>query len=356
MAETELPEDVTVNILCWLPVKSLIRFTSVSKRWRFIILSDPKFASSQFNAARQRRTFCTGAPQLESLDVDGTASFGHPSSVRKLSLPLERRGSRDVTLLGSCNGLVFLAFDSCYFYIWNPATRFFRELPDPGFPDHVCQVLTYGGVGYLSATEDYKVFATSYGLYPDGDSYVDTAQTKMFSYRAHFWKTVRGSAHYKCFAKGILLNEALHWAKSNEIIAFDFAPEKFRTMRMPDVDDQNDVAFGYVGVSEGCLCVCGYLRGGHDSVDYWVMREYGVDSSWTKLFNISSAGPGRYGDWLVMESCTVAVKGAIGFHHWLLVEIDHQQKAANGVYTVPGIINCYPSMIPYEDTLLRIND
>ncbi|KAL6202870.1 hypothetical protein ACLB2K_026574 [Fragaria x ananassa] len=39
MAVTDLPEDVMVNFLTWLPVKSLIRFTSVSKQWRFIILS-----------------------------------------------------------------------------------------------------------------------------------------------------------------------------------------------------------------------------------------------------------------------------------------------------------------------------
>ncbi|XP_004291544.1 PREDICTED: putative F-box protein At1g19160-like [Fragaria vesca subsp. vesca] len=37
MAVTDLPEDVMVNILSWLPVKSLIRFTSVSKRWRHIV-------------------------------------------------------------------------------------------------------------------------------------------------------------------------------------------------------------------------------------------------------------------------------------------------------------------------------
>ena len=179
MAESDLPEDVTMSILCWLPVKSLIRFTSVSKRWRFIILSDPKFATSQSNAARQRKTLGRRlifaaeasrlASQLVSLDLADTASFGHPSSsVRHLTLPFERLGGgppRDVRafrLLGSCNGLVFVAFAVSRFYIWNPATGFFKELPKPGFP-HSCRELTYYGAGYLSATDDYRVFATSYG-------------------------------------------------------------------------------------------------------------------------------------------------------------------------------------------------
>ncbi|KAL6200610.1 hypothetical protein ACLB2K_030391 [Fragaria x ananassa] len=50
-----LPEDVVVNILCRLPVKSLIRFSCVSKRWRSIIISDSQFAKSTFQLASQSK-------------------------------------------------------------------------------------------------------------------------------------------------------------------------------------------------------------------------------------------------------------------------------------------------------------
>ncbi|KEH16639.1 F-box and associated interaction domain protein [Medicago truncatula] len=38
-----LPSDLIMQILSWLPVKFLIRFTSVSKHWKSLIL-DPNFA------------------------------------------------------------------------------------------------------------------------------------------------------------------------------------------------------------------------------------------------------------------------------------------------------------------------
>ncbi|XP_004308254.1 PREDICTED: F-box protein CPR30-like [Fragaria vesca subsp. vesca] len=343
MAESDLPEEVMMSILCWLPVKSLIRFTSVSKRWRFIILSDPQFAASQFEAARQRKTlvprliFSTNAPQLESVDVADTASFGHPSTIRLLSLPLEQqRGPpRDVRLLGSCNGLVFVAFDavSC-FYIWNPATGFFKELPEPGFTNG--QELMYHGVGYLSATDDYRVFAATYGLRQDRDedededegNWVETEEMKMFSSRAH----------------GVIL-------------AFDFALEEFRTMRLPDTDDSDyeyGVNFKNVGVSEGCLCVCSKLS--ERSVNFWVMREYGVDDSWSKLFNFTHGVPDLYGNFLVMGSCTVASNWDMPLHQ-ALVKIDHKQEKEIGTYIIQSSWhNSSLNMFSYEESLLRIND
>ncbi|XP_004306577.1 PREDICTED: F-box protein CPR30-like isoform X1 [Fragaria vesca subsp. vesca] len=372
MAETDLlPEEVMLSILCLLPVKFLIRFTSVSKRWRFIILSDPQLATSQLNRARQlkalgpRLIFLTNAPQLESLDLADTASFGHPSSVRKLSLPFERHARRDVTILGSCNGLVCVAFDASYFYIWNPATRFFMELPEPGFPD-VCQQLTFHGVGYLSATDDYRVFATSYGAYPDeyGYSYEEAEEMKMFSSRSRVWKAIRHPAGHdtRSSNQGTLLNERLHWFSwwrmmDPLILAFDLATEEFTTMRLPEQFKPEELPNGIIfivdfcclGITDGCLCACDYLRA--DSVDFWVMREYGVDDSWTKLFNFSSDGPGRCGDWLIMESCTVAVKSP----YWSLVKIDHKQEEEVGMYMLQGN-KCCLSMTPYQETLLRIND
>ncbi|XP_062017006.1 F-box protein CPR1-like [Rosa rugosa] len=187
MAESDLPEDVIVNILSWLPVKSLIRFTSVSKRFRSIILFDPKFARSQFKAACQLKTlgrrllFSTDTPQLESLDLDAPW-FGDISSVRKLSFPL-KEPAFDVRLLGSCNGLVFVAVVVCddfKLYIWNPLMGFFKELPQPG----LSTLPVYYGVGYLSATDDYKLFAGSYGK-----------EIEMFSLRAHVWKTIQNPGY-----------------------------------------------------------------------------------------------------------------------------------------------------------------
>ncbi|KAL6142034.1 hypothetical protein ACLB2K_060318 [Fragaria x ananassa] len=92
MEEANLPEEMIVLILTLLPAKSLIRLTCVSKRFHSIILSDPKFAKSQFQAARDRKTldhtliYSVKGPRFGSLDL-GTPSFGDPSSARNLNLP-----------------------------------------------------------------------------------------------------------------------------------------------------------------------------------------------------------------------------------------------------------------------------
>ncbi|PRQ30428.1 putative F-box associated interaction domain-containing protein [Rosa chinensis] len=157
------------------------------------------------------------------------------------------------------------------------------ELPKPGFSDGLW--LRYYGAGYLSATDDYKVFAASY------DVNGPTREMKMFSLRAHVWKTIQHPGHDKASDEGSLLNdEAIHWSVGNEILAFDFEQEEFRTVCLPDHHDiQDPFGVSYVGVSEGCLCVCGHRRGVYiyKSVDFWVMREYDVCDSWTKLFNLS---------------------------------------------------------------------
>ncbi|RHN59202.1 putative F-box domain-containing protein [Medicago truncatula] len=55
-----LPRELIIQILMWLPVKSLIRFKCVCKLW-FSLISDPHFANSHFQltaAANTPRIMC----------------------------------------------------------------------------------------------------------------------------------------------------------------------------------------------------------------------------------------------------------------------------------------------------------
>ncbi|KAL6206048.1 hypothetical protein ACLB2K_023299 [Fragaria x ananassa] len=351
MAETDLPEDVMVNILCWLPVKSLIRFTSVSKRWCFIILSDPKFAASQFKAARQQKTlgrrliFSTDAPQLESVDLDDTPPYG-----RKLSFPFEQTEDIDFKLLGSCNGLVFVAVDDTNFYIWNPSTGVSMQFPEPGFYD--AKGLQCYGVGYVSATDDYKVFAAAYHMEEEEDV------MKMFSLRTNVWKAIQHPGQ-EAGSTATLLNLTLHWVSWKVILAFDLAQEEFTTMRVPvnaQPDYDVDIFPDLIGVSKGCLCISVHARRVGGSVDFWVMREYGVYDSWTSYTYTPADGLGLYLRFLVFETCTVAVKKGGSHTRLLLVKIDQEQETELGMYMHQGYWHYGFDMIPHEDSLLWITD
>ncbi|XP_062004576.1 F-box protein CPR1-like [Rosa rugosa] len=357
----DLPEDIIVNILTWLPVKSLIRFTSVSKRLHSIILSDPKFAQSQLKAARQQKTLSrrllvsTDAFQLESLHLDHTPSFGEPSSVRKFSFPFQPQWSGMSSyfkLLGSCNGLVFVAVDEALFYIWNPSIGFLKQLPDPGFSLNK-NVLAYYGVGYLSATDDYKVLVASYSFREGG------LQVQVFSLTTHLWQRIEppGGSDIELDLQGTLSNDALHWLNysidEDEIVSFDLAVQEFRRMRLPNFD-RDGKSFSYLGVCGGCLCASRYLDGACDSIDFWVMKEYDVSDSWTMLFSLKLSHPPELNscstEFLVVESSTVAANWtAEGFE---LIRIDHKEDEKLGQYMLKGNQIC---MIEYEESLLWIS-
>ncbi|XP_050369191.1 LOW QUALITY PROTEIN: putative F-box protein At5g62060 [Argentina anserina] len=188
---TYLPEDVIVKILeRLLPIKSLIRFTCVLKRWKFFILSDPQFAKSHFQIASQQQTL----------------------SYRLLIFsPFSKSG-----------------FESLDF---NTPSSSSRELICPFRLTKTVVNIYFSGFGYVSAIDDYKVLIVRNNDHRAG----------VFSLRANTWKII------ECFSPsglhldendGVLLHEALHWFdfEKLDIVAFDLAKEEFRRMSMPAVD------------------------------------------------------------------------------------------------------------------------
>ncbi|KAL6222687.1 hypothetical protein ACLB2K_006078 [Fragaria x ananassa] len=361
MAETQdLPEEIILNIFSRLPVKSLIRFTSVSKRLHFIILSDPKFAQSQHKAARfsRRLLVSTDAPQLESLPLDAdTPSFGDPSSVRRLTLPFLHQPGGYVHLLGSCNGLVFLSAYKTFYYVWNPSLGFVKKLPESYATLSNREAHVFYGVGYLSATDDYKVLVASYDftelqldITEDMSSIVE-----MFSLRTHTWERIESSVGFDVepYCQGTLSNDALHWLnfydEEHGIVCFDLAAKEFRGMWLPHFDNDGK-SIRSLGVCEGCLCVSRYAEGVCDSVDLWVMKEYGVSDSWTTLFCLKVPDPPVWLEFgrklLVVECSTFAVEGC------QLIRIDHKENRKVDQYMLKGILMC---MVEYEESLLWIS-
>ncbi|XP_062013861.1 F-box/kelch-repeat protein At3g06240-like [Rosa rugosa] len=263
----DLPEDIVVKILCRLPVKTLIRFTCVSKRWRFIIISDPQFAKSHLQLALQQGNlsqrihpiFVCESPQFQSWE------HSFKGSVIRLSFPsveceqLVRTTCNGLVLLGDSyiTGLVALS-------ICNPSTGFVRKIPSPRMPDYMDENgerqrldFVISGFGYVSSTDDYKlVFVIP------GDS--THFHVYIFSLRANSWKVIEAphlSSPDCGHEVGTLLNEAIHWINYRSgvsdpasMYAFDLAEEEFREMTLP-VWFPKDETYVRVLSSGGCLCM-----------------------------------------------------------------------------------------------------
>lgn len=386
MASNTLPEEIAVQILTRLPVKSLIRFTSISKWWHYIIISDPQFAKAQFELAYKKqslshRLLISSKSQLQSLDLEAP-SFGDDSSVRKLTCPFKLLGRRLVNLLGSCNGMVFVAFGLREkFYVWNPTTGFVQKLPAPGFATEEDSEYELGislaflgyqycGFGYVSANDEYKVFVSSFL-----SDY--TFDVEIFSFRTKIWKRVQAhplfsNAEIRLFdrnVKGTLSNEAVHWlrrmvgeaSRRYAIIAFDLAKEEFREVPLPNLtkDDEHDSFSRNVGVLlGGCLCVSSYKEHCSKYSQLWVMMEYGVGVSWTKLYKFETVDQRVhripqifYGE----SGITIRSNG----EEKELMRIDRKKESLDEVAVCSGryrleVGDC--DMVEYDESLLWLND
>ena len=200
-------------------------------------------------------------------------------------------------MVGSCNGLVCLAqrgkhsTASDAIYLWNPSIRKFKRLPDScsNGQDFGFSI----GFVYLSKTNDYKVVKL----------WGTPVVAEVYTLSSDSWRKVEISLRSKVVVSGIepsplFFSGALHWfAYHSEgevefqdptmILSFDVDNEKFGEMALPDGD-----AVGLF-VFKGNLAVfsCGYPEnndGLHSDAHclIWVMRDYGVDESWNKLFPI----------------------------------------------------------------------
>ncbi|GAB2231571.1 hypothetical protein Drorol1_Dr00010579, partial [Drosera rotundifolia] len=119
-----LPSDILFDILARLPIKSIIRFMSVSKAWKTMI-KDPAFIKL-YNEIH--------ADELSP----NTLIFEHEESLWSIDLdnkrerrcqPLNRR-REDSLLVGSCNGLLCYSSDKGeHVAILNPMTRTRFVLP-----------------------------------------------------------------------------------------------------------------------------------------------------------------------------------------------------------------------------------
>ncbi|KAK2644508.1 hypothetical protein Ddye_019703 [Dipteronia dyeriana] len=96
-----------------------------------------------------------------------------------------------------------------------------------------------------------------------------------------------------CNVKGVPLNGALHWLAYHDraspnlfIVAFDLDEEKFKTFPLPDnviTKDNHDWAYSF-GICGGCLCLL--IEKEYPALQLWIMKEYCVKRSWTKISTV----------------------------------------------------------------------
>ncbi|XP_058181103.1 F-box protein CPR1-like [Rhododendron vialii] len=158
-------------------------------------------------------------------------------------------------------------------------------------------------LGYDSINDDFKVVAA---VHPKRDVH---STVHVFSSKLSSWKSIEDFG-YSCrlFGRGSVLNGPPHWFAHGStdielryfrIACFDVMEEKFKEVPTPIYEVESHLF--KVGVLDGCLCT---VDSRLESLNVWVMKEYGVKESWTKLFVVSNVPPNVPGESFI-NYCTL---------------------------------------------------
>ncbi|XP_074283789.1 F-box protein CPR1-like [Silene latifolia] len=253
-----LPYDLIIHeIFMRLPVKSILRFKSVSKQW-YSTLSSSKFATFHL----MKSPFSHPSAPVNTLFIENWKKFylfsydndQNPCNLEDNLVKLDVDfGVNDyLKLTGCCNGLVCLSKPfSEYFVLWNPATRKLHKYPSDGYlkgiHDNVDRPFVASGFGYASSDDDYK-YVRILGWGRKKLSNI----AHIFSLRESKWRKIEFEHHAVFpYGKSVLLDENLYWVSYSKlgsvIVCFDLGLEKF------DIIKLNSAAFSYLGVMGACL-------------------------------------------------------------------------------------------------------
>ncbi|XP_026381845.1 F-box/kelch-repeat protein At3g06240-like [Papaver somniferum] len=315
-----LPEDIIVDILSRLPIKSILQFRCVCKHWYSNLLRDPSLVkiyiknsieSDKFNvfSIKDGREFSMLIRKpSSSLTTFEDDSF-EPMNV--IDLPFKSQLVRNPNLWihthGSCNGLILMKryivgvgyAQDINPILWNPTTKEFKEIVidkdvDYGQQYDPSTIKPNYGLGYNCDTNDYKIVKVEL-VYSSHNLLVCVGSgVQVYSLGSNSWKTLPGTVPYEILHHdNEFVNGALHWIANTcpvsttgplsiLIVSFDIRGEIFREVPLTvQVGELFSYFWATLGVLGGCLCVvfCGYFE-----FEVWVMKDRDVGESWTKLF------------------------------------------------------------------------
>ncbi|PIA50002.1 hypothetical protein AQUCO_01300619v1 [Aquilegia coerulea] len=295
-----LPDEIIEDILSRLPVKSLLRFRCVSKSWCAII-RNPYFVKMHHDRFHENNNLVFLKGGIRNVNKLYLLNYEEVNnSLVELSRPSEMPDIPIITTC-SCNGLICIEDVRGTLWIWNPSTRKHKRLPR--FMVGLVSVMTScTGLGFVYdlSSSDYMIikicspqnccFQSEVGIY--WSSYNLWERLPDIPYKIFYvrWDVPTNKSN-KVFSESnpTHFHDALHWVGCkclrdltlNIIFAFDVKNRVFREVHLPADYDHFNLCRMTLLVLDGYLCLfCERAL----LAEVWLMKEYGVRESWTKLF------------------------------------------------------------------------
>lgn len=281
MADVVICDDILHNILARLPGKALLLAKCVSTHWnRFI--SDPSFMKS----ISRRMILVLSSPSHALNETAVVDDLAH--SMVKIHYPYEKGKYRYVRIIGTFNGIVLLAINDSYvvggtsihftshMILLNPFTGASKILLDPYSPfDDQYHVY---GFGYGATQDELKIFRFRDCKHP---GYCWNT-LDVFNLKTSSWSTseilIKDADQFRDNDVGTFLNGFLYWVASHKkIVALNVNDMLISDIHLPYTCRSSQT---HLGTLHGYLCM---IVDKYIQFDVWVMKEQGVENSWSKV-------------------------------------------------------------------------
>ncbi|XP_058741558.1 F-box/kelch-repeat protein At3g06240-like [Vicia villosa] len=292
-----IPHDLIIEVLFFLPVKSVIRLMCMSKTFHSLV-SDPTFVKLHLHrSARTRDVSLVSNSEGDSATLN-VVSLSHNPSIR-FTLPNDpyfQRNYKDCFyIVGSCNGLLCLGYKvngnrkKMSLRFWNPATR----------------KLSY----QLRITGDARLYNLTFGYDSSRNTYKlvhfinRTTEVKVLNLGDNVWRNIPNSPICHHFAMHFVhMRDSVIWLaicnlrsprpyKCKDItieqfaaISLDLGTETHTRLSLPQGFVEVPFVMPYLSVLKDSLCFSHDFKQTHFVI--WQMKEFGVEDSWTQFFKI----------------------------------------------------------------------
>uniref|UniRef100_A0A5B6YYN3 F-box domain-containing protein n=1 Tax=Davidia involucrata TaxID=16924 RepID=A0A5B6YYN3_DAVIN len=298
----DLPMDVVIDdILSRLPVKTLIRFTSVCKFW-YSLIRNPKFITTHIN--RSIYNYILFMPLRNRWEgffsVICDKSFVEHA---KLEIPFCSEYGI-VRIVGSCNGLLCLTDEYVDafgrdLYLWNPSVRKYKTIFSSSVIEFDDCLKNYSvfGFGFHKCANDYRVVRIIY-FGDDANNFFGKVppEVEVYSLSTDSWKRVGAAVpcEVHSFSDSLaFVDGAVHWlaysSAEDVVMSFDLNDEVFREVMLPDnlLDGVGQIVslMDFKG-SLSLFVFSPEMPSVSKRCYIWLLREYGAVKSWTKQFTI----------------------------------------------------------------------
>ncbi|XP_074267386.1 F-box protein CPR1-like [Silene latifolia] len=288
-----LPDDIIMEILSRLPVKTLLRFKSASKSLLNLIIS-PEFVKLHLRRSLIRNSSFTllhwGEASLAYFDFDHpqrpVVQFDvHPDVIKLLESYRYENSSKLYfpMIIGICNGVVCFG-KAKELVLYNPATRDCRQIPRLRMRES-CRSIDFEDVFvYDYNADDFKIFSSVHHITtPNQNNF----EFYMYSLKDNSWLKIESPAQGLRVdtSRTHIANNSLYWVTLKDgtqpkaIMRFDLSSHMYEEMSTPKQINPAHILAVQVLKGRPHVLVLGSF------FDIWMITE---DNFWTPVFRCSA--------------------------------------------------------------------